>query len=117
MLNQPKLRRQRFTVAILAIALTTGHGACAWAEDAKDVRAGEDLASKICSPCHVVIKPSGPSFAEIAKGSHASSESLRTFLRTTQNSVSHPGAMPNLDLTAEQIRLISEYLASLREAK
>ena len=117
MLNQPMLRQRRFAAVFAAIVLTFDHGACAGAEDAKDVRAGQELALRVCSPCHIVAQPSGPTFAEIAKGSHASLEALRTFLRTSHSSVSHPATMPHLDLTAEQIRLISDDLASLREAK
>jgi mono/diheme cytochrome c family protein len=116
-LNQPRLRQQRFVAVIAAIALTFDHGACAWAEDAKDVRAGQELALRVCSPCHVAAQPSVPTFAEIARGSHVSPEALGTFLRATHSNVSHPGAMPHIDLTDEQIRLISDYLASLREAK
>ena len=61
--------------------------------------------------------PSGPSLEEIAKGSKAAPEALRIFLLSTQSNVGHPGSMPNPKLTEDQIRLISAYLSSLRNAK
>ncbi len=98
----------------------------AWADEASDVRAGQELAERACSPCHVVAPQAvegrlsgsaAPSFAEIAKAGKAALESLGAFLRSTHNSVSHPGAMPSPELTEKQIRLISAYMATLRQAK
>ncbi len=91
--------------------------AVAWADDASDIRAGQDLAAKVCSPCHAVAGPPGLSFAEIAKGTHVAPDALRALLTSTQSDVSHPYAMPNPELTERQIEEISAYLGRLRGAK
>jgi mono/diheme cytochrome c family protein len=100
-----------------AIAAALGMGAAAWADEASDIREGQDLAAKVCSPCHAVAAPPGLSFAEIAKGTHAAPDALRALLTSTQSDVSHPYAMPNPELTERQIDEISAYLGSLRGAK
>ena len=93
-----------------------GMGAAAWADDASDIRVGQDLAAKACSPCHAVAGLPGLSFAE-AKGTHAAPDALRALMTSTQSDVSHPYAMPNPELTERQIDEISAYLGSLRGAK
>jgi mono/diheme cytochrome c family protein len=103
-------------VASVTFASTPGQ-----ADDAA-ARAGQELAQKKCSPCHV-ITPSGqsqthsgaPSFEEIAAGSKRTREALRAFLLSTNSNVSHPGGMPAPRLTEDQIDLIFAYLSSLRE--
>ena len=108
---------------ILATFGVTGHAA---AYTPTDVQAGKELAMKACSSCHAINsqrnpeqapQPSGPSFAEIAKGTKATAEALRVFLLSTHSSVSHPGAMPSPSLTEDQIHLISAYVSSLRNAR
>ncbi len=101
----------------LAIAAAIGLSASAFADETSDVRAGQQLATSVCSPCHVVSRPVGPPFAEIAKGAHATPNALREILRATQSNVSHPYAMPNVELTDRQIDEISAYLATLRTEK
>ena len=96
--TKPSTRGAGFLCASLAIAAAVGTCAASWADEASDSRAGEELAAKVCSPCHVVAKRSGPPFAEIAKGSKTSPEALRAFLSSTHADVSHPGAMPNMAL-------------------
>ncbi len=97
----------------LMIAATGG----ATADEAGDARAGEALAIKACSQCHVVSKRVGPPFAEIANGPLASPNALRDFLRSTHADVSHPNAMPSPGLTERQIDDLAAYIASLRAAK
>ncbi len=87
------------------------------AEEAGDVRAGEALAIKACSPCHIVSEREGPPFAQIAKGPHATPNALRDFLRSTHSDVSHLSSMPTPELTEQQIDDIAAYIASLRTAK
>ena len=96
------------------------------AESAAAIQAGKDLAIDKCAPCHIVSaqtsepRPSksvGPSFMEIAQSSKAAPEALRGFLRSTSSSVSHPAAMPHLELTDEQIGAIAAYLSSLRQTR
>ncbi len=89
-----------------------------------DVQAGKQLAITACSPCHYVSSestkrtspPPGAPFSDIAKGSKGTYENLRTFLLSTQSNVRHPGAMPFLGLTDQQIWQIAAYLSSLRDA-
>jgi len=108
----------RRATLVRTFAITAGLGmAAAWADEASDIRVGQDLAAKVCSPCHAVAGPPGLSFAEIAKGTHAAPDALRALLTSTQSDVSHPYAMPNPELTERQIDEISAYLDSLRGAK
>ena len=101
----------------VTIAQTIGMCPDSWADEASDIRAGQELASKVCSPCHVVAERPGPTFAEIAKGGRAAPDTLLAFLRSTHSNVSHPGGMPNPELTERQIEQISAYLESLRAMK
>jgi mono/diheme cytochrome c family protein len=103
--------------AILLVSAVVGPLATARADEQNDARSGEQLAQKLCSPCHLVKQLSGPSFQDIARGDHASRDALRNLMRSTHANVSHPGAMPNPDLSDDQIRLIAAYLNSLRGAK
>jgi mono/diheme cytochrome c family protein len=88
-----------------------------------EIAAGRELAASACSPCHALAAPSPPqssaaaSFAEIAQGAKSSGAALHDFLRSTHNNVSHPGAMPNPQLTEKQIDAIAAYVASLRRTK
>jgi hypothetical protein len=53
---------------------------------------------------------------DIAKGEYGSPAPFENLLRSTHSDVSHPGGMPNLSLSGEQIRTISAYIGSLRGA-
>lgn len=117
MTDQLPQRRRTLVGAILTITLMSNPWAPCSAQDLKDVDAGHELALKVCSPCHLVGPLPGPPFADIAKGEYASSTPLESFLRSTHSNVSHPGGMPRIDLTYEQIRAISAYIGSLREAR
>ena len=97
----------------LAFAVSLAFVGPAFADDAKD---GEALANQLCARCHVVSHEVGPAFAEIAKGPHASRDSLRDFLRATHADVSHPGAMPAPELSEHQIDALAAYIAGLRAA-
>ena len=110
-------RRAWFTPTVAAIVASFGLTARAWADEASEARAGQELATKVCSPCHVVAETPGPPFSQIAKGERAAPEALRDFLHATHSNMSHPGAMPNPELTEGQIEEISAYLATLRAAK
>ena len=110
-------RRARYAATAAAIVATFGVSGGAWPDEASEARAGHELAVKACSPCHVVEETPGPPFTEIAKGERAAPEPLRDFLHATHSNMSHPGAMPNPELTEGQIEEISAYLAALRAAK
>jgi mono/diheme cytochrome c family protein len=112
-----KQRRRTLICAILAIAATHDQWTRCWAQEVKDVHAGYELASKVCSPCHVVAPLPAPSFMDIAKSQYGSLAPLENLLRSTHSDVGHPGGMPNISLSREQIRTISAYIGSLREAR
>ena len=116
-MTEPSAGRQRILIqATLTIALVLGHSRCS-AQAIKDVAAGHELSSKLCSQCHLVAPLPGPSFMDIAKGEYGSSKSLESFLRSTHNDVSHPGGMPRMDLPPDQMRAIASYITSLRETR
>jgi mono/diheme cytochrome c family protein len=79
----------------------------------EDPAAGERLAVRWCSSCHLV-KPSQaqanadvPSFSGIARTSNFSAESVATFLLTP-----HP-KMPSYSLSRIEARAIASYIESL----
>lgn len=99
---------------IVAIILLLG-AAPAWAQDAQ---AGHDIATKWCANCHVVeVKGPAvrndavPSFRAIAQMNSTTAASLAAFLATP-----HP-RMPNYTLSRQEIRDVSAYILSLRDAK
>lgn len=121
-----RVRQSRSLRALVALLATLACSTWARADDGDNVRMGKELAAKLCSRCHAMpsepggVRPlgiSGRSFEKIAKGNKAAPGALRDFLRTAHNSVSHPGNMPNPELTDQQIQLISDYIASLRTPK
>jgi hypothetical protein len=61
----------------IASAIVMRMGTAASADEANDIRAGHDLAAKVCSPCPVFDERPGPSFGEIAKGEGATDALLR----------------------------------------
>lgn len=112
------------SVAIIAVAMVFSLPVPAAPYDDHDVQGGKQLAIKVCAPCHEVSleptqkrtsPPPGPPFSDIAKGSKGTHENLRMFLLSTQSGIRHPGAMPSLGLTEQQIWQIAAYLASLRD--
>jgi mono/diheme cytochrome c family protein len=88
----------------------------AWAQGDTTVNAaGQDLALKWCSECHLVARDqpepasdAAPSFFEVADRSSTTEISLRAFL------MSPHGEMPNIMLTREQIDEVVAYILSLR---
>ncbi len=100
-------------MAAFALGGTLGLCAGASADESSGARAGAALAAQACSPCHVVAKPVGPPFADIANGPRAAPDALRDFLHATHSDIGHAGAMPNPQLTDRQIEEIAAYLATL----
>lgn len=117
--NTVKARFVRTIVMLAGIVLAASF---AQAEEAEAVRAGRELVQKKCLSCHALsrsssqsqTRPGAPSFEEIAAGPKKTREALRAFLLSTNSSVSHPGGMPALKLTEDQIDLIYAYLSSLQ---
>ncbi len=96
--------------AVLAAALAV---APAVAQQPGNAEAGHELASKLCTACHIVgNEPSGsdlaPPFLVIAKDPDTSPIELHSWLQT-----SHP-TLRTLALNAKQIADINAYLDSLR---
>jgi hypothetical protein len=115
MTDQSSRQRRRISIgAILAIAAMNDQWTGCWAQEVKDVHTGYQLASRVCSPCHLVAPLPGPSFMDIANSEYGSPAPLENFLRSTHSNVSHPGGMPSISLSGEQIRTISAYIGSLR---
>ena len=76
-MNDQSLQRRRVILGVLSVivAMSAQPARCS-AQEIKDVHAGYELASKICSPCHLVGPLPGPSFMDIAKGEYGSPASL-----------------------------------------
>jgi len=109
-MTDQSLRRGRDVLgAILAIAVINNQLAYCWAQ-VKDVHAGYELASKICSPCHVIGPLPGPSFMDIAKGDYRSAAPLKvSFAPPTATSVTPAECLESTSLMSkfERFPLIS----------
>lgn len=86
----------------------------ALADQEADVTAGADLAKRWCATCHVVGPDidggdAGPPFTEIARRPGLSRVKIETWLADP-----HP-PMDTLNLTAEDVRVLTSYLFSLGE--
>ena len=57
--TEPSARRTGRLRAFVTIGLTMGMCPDVWADEASDIRSGQELASKVCSPCHVVAERPG----------------------------------------------------------
>ncbi len=113
------------TLGAIGALGTRAAAAADTATDAKIVR-GRQIASQVCSACHVVaadqkslpmlVPPAAP-FLEIANRPDATPASLRRFVATTHwDEKSLPLKMPNPSLTDAQIGDVVSYLLSLRSA-
>ena len=108
------LDRGCFWVAVVGAAAGLCFCVAAYADETSDAREGQALADKVCSPCHAVSDKAGRPFSTIAKDAYTSPQALKSYLGSTHATISHPGAMPNPELTDRQIEEIAAYLASLR---
>jgi mono/diheme cytochrome c family protein len=98
-------------------------GGSAWAQEPDEVQQGHQLATLICSACHVaardqpfepILRPPAPSFESIARRSTTTNDAVQTFLTTTHRDISNPNGMPNPQLLDYQIKQVAAYLISLR---
>ena len=96
----------------------------AWAASNKIVSGmGHDLAVHLCTSCHQVEPGQadtaghvgGPSFQSVANRPNVTEKSLRQHLRTTHSNAMIPLAMPNPQLTEDELVKIIDYLISLRK--
>jgi cytochrome c2 len=99
-------------------------GSSAWAASSGVVSGmGHDLAVHLCTSCHLVepgqANPGdhvgGPSFQSVADRPNVTEKSLRRHLRTTHSNAMIPLAMPNPQLTEDELVKIIAYLISLRK--
>ncbi len=84
---------------------------------------GHDLAQKLCASCHL-IEPGqsnppghvgGPAFQTVANRPDITVETLRTHLKTTHSNSMIPLAMPNPQLTEDELNKTVVYILSLRQ--
>jgi cytochrome c len=86
----------------------------AQAQDTFEARQGRAFAERVCSGCHGVVlgatslAAGAPNFYTIARTPGMSPLALRVALETPHHS------MPNLMLTADELRDITAYIMSLR---
>lgn len=82
---------------------------------------GHDLAQHLCSACHLVepgqTNPpghvGGPAFQTVADRPNVTVRSLRRHLRTTHSNAMIPLAMPNPQLSEDELVKIITYITSL----
>lgn len=84
---------------------------------------GHDLAVHLCTSCHLVEPGQtntaghvgGPSFQTVANRPTVTEDSLRRHLRTTHSNAMIPLAMPNPQLTEDELVKVIDYVISLRK--
>jgi cytochrome c2 len=83
---------------------------------------GHDLAQRLCSGCHL-IEPGqtnppdhvgGPAFQAVANRPNVTQQTLRKHLRTTHSNSMIPLAMPNPQLSEDELVKVIAYIISLR---
>jgi len=83
---------------------------------------GHDLAQRLCTGCHLIepgaVNPpdhvGGPAFQWVADQHKVTEGSLRRHLRTTHTNAMIPLAMPNPQLSEDELIKIIGYIVSLR---
>jgi hypothetical protein len=114
------------TFACVGLALILGGAACAAPSRAASTGVatgmGHDLAQRLCTSCHL-IEPGavdspdhvgGPAFQTVANQPKTTERSLRRHLRTTHTNAMIPLAMPNPQLSEDELIKIISYIISLR---
>jgi mono/diheme cytochrome c family protein len=113
---------------ILPAALVALLGSWSGASDAEPasgkavIYMGKGLAQSLCSSCHTVspdqakpgANPASPKFQDIANKPGMSETYLRDFLRGTRHRQLAPLAMPNPQLSDDELAKITAYILSLR---
>ena len=83
---------------------------------------GRELAAHLCSACHLTEPGKsnppdhvgGPAFQTVADRPDVTAKTLRTHLRQTHTNAMIPLAMPNPQLTEDELVKIIAYITSLR---
>jgi mono/diheme cytochrome c family protein len=83
---------------------------------------GHGLAQRLCTSCHLVEPGAtnpidhvgGPAFQTVADRPETTERSLRRHLRTTHSNTMIPLAMPNPQLSEDELVKIISYIVSLR---
>jgi mono/diheme cytochrome c family protein len=106
------VRAGRIWIVLAVLAITPPVAA---QQRESDAAAGRELASKLCSACHIVGAERvgsdvAPPFAAIAKDPEMTLTELHAW-----RGPSHP-LLPNLSLTAQQVADINAYLDTLHDA-
>ena len=107
----------RFLFAGIGIVSCALMGKTVMAQMGPDARAGNDLADKLCSSCHIVgnqassasVSADVPSFVAIAKKPGQTAEAVAGRIV-----VPHP-PMPQIHLTRSEIADLAAYILSLRK--
>jgi mono/diheme cytochrome c family protein len=84
---------------------------------------GHDLAQGVCTSCHLIesgqVNPTGhvggPTFQSVADRPGMTRAALRHHLQTTHTNAMIPLAMPNPELTEDELNKIITYILSLHE--
>lgn len=97
----------------LCATLLTALAQPVFADEKSDIAAGEDLAKRWCAACHVVGPDdaggdAGPSFESVARRPGVDQQSIAGWLADP-----HP-PMDTLNLTAQDTRVLTRYIFSLR---
>ncbi len=108
--------------AAIAIACLWAAGPANAASDKLVSGLGHDLAEHNCSRCHMIEAGQnnppdhvgGPTFQSVADRPGTTPESLRRHLTTTHTNAMIPLAMPNPQLTEDELIKIVSYLMSLK---
>ena len=101
------------------MTLGTGIYGVVQAQIHPDIKTGHEIASKLCSGCHIVgeeaakasVPADVPTFMEIADKPGQTAETIAGRIV-----VPHP-PMPTIDLTREEIGDVAVYIMSLRDSK
>ncbi len=104
------------TIGMLA-AVLCGLPGLAWAQESSgDPFAGQRIARRWCSNCHVVERMTqerstdvAPSFSAVAKMPSTTSASVHAFLQTSH------GQMPDFKLSRTEIDDVTAYILQLRK--
>lgn len=87
-----------------------------------DLASGKQIATSICSRCHVasydqssvpLLRPPGPNFIIMSRRNHLSDNELRAFLSSPHHSSLTMSKMPDVPLSESQVDQLVVYFKSL----
>ena len=105
------------SIVLVAVWTTIVAGSAAAQQGASNPRRGHELAASLCTNCHIIdgetsgpLRADVPSFPAIAKRAGSTAEHLAGRII-----VPHP-AMPNVSLTAQDVRDLVAYIITLKRS-